>query len=161
MNLALLRNIDIFRYVYIFLYKNNFELMKKLSKHIPSIVLIAILMITLPAKFVRWDHLEEIFMLTWQAFWAYWDIFPEIWIYVIAWVESLVILFLVLWIWFKKYKFYGWVLALFVLVWALFSHLFTPLGINVGWDGGLLFFLALIGTVASLFIIKKTYKIFS
>ena len=35
--------------------------MKKLSGHIPSLILIGILMITLPAKFVRWDHLEEIY----------------------------------------------------------------------------------------------------
>ena len=134
--------------------------MKKLSAHIPSLILIGILMITLPAKIVRWDHLEEIFMLTGQLFWSYWDIFPEIWIYVVAWMESLVILFLILGLWSNKLKFYWWAIALFVLVGALFSHLFTPLGINVAWDNGMLFFLALIGTIASFCIVKKTYKIF-
>ena len=134
--------------------------MKKLSHHIPSLILICILLVTLPAKLVRWDELEEIFMQAWKAFWSYGDMFSEIGIYVVAWMELLVILFLFLGIWSNKLKFYGWALAFLVLMWALFSHLFTPLGINVGWDRGLLFFLALIGTVASIRILKKTYKIF-
>ncbi len=139
---------------------------KNIKNHIPSVIVILIFLYTLPAKFIRWEEIQEIFMSTGQAFGqigerfgSIWWIFWELWIYTIAALELLTIIFLIAGIWNMRLKFYGAILATIVLIGALFAHLFTPLWINVAWDNGLLFIMALIASVATGCILKKTYKV--
>lgn len=135
-------------------------IMKKILKHIPSFLVIAIFSYTLPAKLVRWEEIQAVFVSTSSAFWGYWGMFSELGIYIIAGMEFLTIIFLLLWMHSIKLKFYGGVIAFLVLLGALYAHIFTPLGIDVAGDSWLLFFLALIAIASSMLIIKKTYKIF-
>jgi len=132
--------------------------MKSFKNHIPSIVVILVFLYTLPAKFIRWEEIQEIFMSTGQGFWQAWAIFEEIWMYVVAAMELLTIIFLLAGIWNMRLKLYWAILAAIVLLWALYAHLFTPLWINVAWDNWLLFILALIASLATGAILKKSYK---
>lgn len=139
--------------------------MKDLKGHIPSLVVILVFLYTLPAKLIRWEEIQATFMAagqwfsqTWERFGSIGWIFGEVWIYAIAALELLTIIFLIIWIRNIRTKLYWAILASIVLLGALYAHLFTPLWINVAWDNGLLFSFAVIASIATGFILQKTYK---
>ncbi|MDC0506025.1 hypothetical protein OAN96_00345 [Candidatus Gracilibacteria bacterium] len=139
--------------------------MKKLKSHLPSIIVILVFFYTLPAKFTRSEEIQEVFMATGQGFGQVGErfgsiggIFGEVGIYTIAALETLTVIFLIAGIWNMRLKFYGAIISTIVLLGALYAHLFTPLGVNVAGDNGFLFILAIIASIATGFILKKTYK---
>lgn len=137
--------------------------MNNIKKILPSILLILIIWYTLSLKYMRMDEIGYIFYTVWEwmkIFLSPWigSFFAEIWLYLIASIETIAIILLGLWFFIKKLKFYGWLLALIVLIWAIFFHIFTPLWINMNDDNWKLFFMAIIWFISAFYITITEYK---
>jgi len=137
--------------------------MKFIKNILPSLLLILIISYTIPSKFSNSEESGYIFYVVWNwikefiSSWI-WTNFIEIWWYLIASIEFIALILLVLWFFNKKLRFYWGFLIFIVLVWAVFSHIFTPLGININNDNWKLFTMAIIWFISSIYIIINDHK---
>lgn len=131
--------------------------MNKYFSHVPKVLLILILGQLLPYKFSQSDQSQHIFSTIWDWIWLFlghsiWDIFSEIWGYLIWSTEFIAILLLLIGWKIKRYQLYGSILATIILSGAVFFHIFSPLWINVGWDGWYLFILSIVWLISAISI---------
>ncbi len=135
------------------------SIIKKTVTSLVSIWISYVFLISLTFKFTDDPETQHIFWTIWEwmsmTFWeTIWNWFTNYWAYLI-WTGELIISILLiipvlmyiaklLWLFKAKmvpeYLFALWGLwAVMIMSWAIFFHLFTPLGVEVNNDGGSLF----------------------
>ena len=118
-----------------------------------SLWVIYIFLWSLPYKFSWHEHTQFIFSTIWEWIWTIlWtgigNAFSSYWAYVIGTWELIVSIILILAFYFITKSQYsrssrafaiGWLWAMFLMIWAVFFHIFSPLWIEVNDDGWSLF----------------------
>ena len=136
--------------------------MKKLLNIIPSVLIILILAPSLPYKFSQAEETQHIFSTVGDWIWVYissglWDFFSEMGGYIIGSAELIAVVLLIVGFKVARWRFYWAWLTAAILAWAIFFHLFTPLGINVNGDGGTLFTMAVVWFLSGLWLVYNNY----